>query len=95
MRLGGGVWNRVIPCTIVGTACAALLVHVVEWGAAVSVLWWNATPHVPRIHSTIVLSLALLAVPAAALAGRRTRRQVVVIALAVALVAFVGAPLPQ
>lgn len=90
-----GIWSRVIPYTIVGAACAALLVHAVGWGAAVSVLWRDATPHVPRIQSAIVLSLGLCTIRVAASARRRTRRLVVVTALTVALVAFVVAPLPQ
>ena len=83
MRHGASIRSRIIPYTVVGTACAALLVHVVGWGAAASVLWWDATPHVPHIQSAIVLSLGLLTIRVAASAGRRTRRLIVVAALAV------------
>ena len=69
MHRGAGTWSRPIPYAIVGAACAVLLVHVVGWGAAVSVLWQNATPHVPRIQSAIVLSLGLFYDP-----GRRIGR---------------------
>lgn len=89
------MWSRAVGYVIAGSACAALLVHVAGWGAAVPVLWRDAALHVPRIQSAIVLSLGLLAIRAAASAGRRTRRLVVLAALASTFVAFVSAPLPQ
>lgn len=83
MRHGASIWSRIIPYMVVGAACAALLIHVMGWGAAVSVLWRDATPHVPHIQSAIGLSLGLLTIRVAASAGRRTRRLVIVTARAV------------
>jgi hypothetical protein len=57
-------------------------------------MWQQASPHVPRIQSAVVLSLGLLAIRAGASAKRRTRRTVMVLVLGATMIAFIAAPLP-
>jgi hypothetical protein len=58
----------------------------------VIILCQRATLHVPRVQSAVVIALGILVVRAAS-APRRSRRLVVIAALALAAVAFVAIPL--
>jgi hypothetical protein len=61
---------------------------------AARTILFEASPHVPRIQSIVVLGLGVLTVRAAALRRRRTRQLVVVTVLVMTLAAFLTLPLP-
>ncbi|MDA1184966.1 MAG: hypothetical protein O2930_10020 [Acidobacteria bacterium] len=94
MIAGSSHESRTIRFLLVGAAGALLLLHAVGWVATATVFWEQATLHVPRIQSAIVVGLGLLVVRAAA-APRRNRRLVVVFVLVCTAVAFVALPLPK
>jgi len=75
----------------IGVGGLLLVIHGVGWTATAVVFSRTATLHVPTLQSAIAVALGVVAIRAAAL-GRRTRRRVVLGALALALVAFVAAP---
>lgn len=85
---------RAVRWLVVGLGSAMLSLHAIGWAAATTVFWEQATLHLPRIQSAIVIALGLLVLRAAA-APRRQRRLVVLSVLVCAAVAFVAAPLPK
>ena len=85
---------RATSWAIVACAIALLTLHAAGWSVAAVRLWYDASPHVPRLQSIIAVGLGILTVRGAAARRRRTRRLVVVAALATALAAFVTVPLP-
>ena len=79
---------------ILACAVGVTAIHVVGWGVAARTLLYEASPHLPRIQSIIVLGLGALTVQATATVRRRSRQLVVVAVLAGALAAFLAVPLP-
>jgi hypothetical protein len=88
------LWRRGFEYLLIGSALAALLVHVSGWTMAAAGLWQQAAPHVPRIQSTIVLAIGLVIIRATATARRTARRLIVILALAATCAGLVAAPLP-
>jgi len=86
--------GRAMAYAILACAIAIATIHVLGWGVAARTLLYEASPHVPRIQSIIVLGLGVLAVRAAASLRRRSRQLVVVAVLVGALAAFLATPLP-
>jgi hypothetical protein len=86
--------GRAVAYAILVSAIGVATIHVVGWGVAARTLLFEASPHVPRIQSIVVLGLGVLTVRAAALRRRRTRQLVVVAVLVGALAAFLTLPLP-
>jgi hypothetical protein len=86
--------SRAVRWLVVGVAGAMLTLHAIGWVATATVFWEQATLHVPRIQSAIVIGLGLLVMRAAA-APRRHRRLVVLSVLVCTAVAFVAVPLPK
>jgi len=86
--------GRAIAYAILASAIVVATIHVVGWGVAARTILFEASPHVPRIQSIIVLGLGVLTVRAAALRRRRTRQLVVVGVLVATLAAFLTLPLP-
>jgi hypothetical protein len=86
--------GRAVAYAILLSAIGVATIHVVGWGVAARTILFDASPHVPRIQSIIVLGLGGLTVRAAALRRRRTRQLVVVAVLVGALAAFLTLPLP-
>ena len=86
--------GRAVAYAILVSAIGVATIHVVGWGVAARTILFEASPHVPRIQSIVVLGLGALAVRAAALRRRRTRQLVVVAVLLATLAAFLTLPLP-
>ena len=86
--------SRAVAYAILVTAIGVAIIHVVGWGVAARTILFEASPHVPRIQSIVVLGLGVITVRAAALRRRRTRQLVVVAVLVGALAAFLTLPLP-
>ena len=86
--------GRAIAYAILASAIVVATIHVVGWGVAARTILFEASPHVPRIQSIVVLGLGVLTVRAAALRRRRTRQLVVVTVLVMTLAAFLTLPLP-
>ncbi|MDA1184968.1 MAG: hypothetical protein O2930_10030 [Acidobacteria bacterium] len=86
--------NRAVWWSLVGLTGAMLMLHAIGWIATASVFWEQATLHLPRIQSAIVIGFGLLVLRATA-APRRWRRLVVLCVLVAVAVAFVAAPLPK
>jgi len=86
--------GRAIAYAILASAIVVATIHVVGWGVAARTILFEASPHVPRIQSIVVLGLGVLTVRAAALRRRRTRQLVVVTVLVITLAAFLTLPLP-
>jgi len=87
MRRGFGY--AVLACAI-----AAAAVHAVAWIVAARTIFYEASPHVPRIQSIIALGLGALTARAAASQRRRVRSFVIVSVLVAAFAAFLTVPLP-
>jgi hypothetical protein len=79
---------------ILASAIGAATIHAVAWSVAARAILYEASPHLPRIQSIIVLGLGVLTVRAAALLRRRARQLVVVAVIVGALAAFLTVPLP-
>ena len=79
---------------LVGLTGTMLTLHAVGWMVTASVFWDQATLHLPRIQSAIVIGLGLLVLRATA-APRRRRRLIVLSVLVAVAVAFVAVPLPK
>ncbi|HEU5256306.1 MAG TPA: hypothetical protein VFU28_09960 [Vicinamibacterales bacterium] len=86
--------SRAVAYAILVTAIGVAIIHVVGWGVAARTILFEASPHVPRIQSIVVLGLGVITVRAAALRRRSTRQLVVVAVLVGALAAFLTLPLP-
>jgi hypothetical protein len=86
--------GRAIAYAILASAIVVATIHVVGWGVAARTILFEASPHVPRIQSIVVLGLGVLTVRAAAMRSRRTRQLVVVTVLVMTLAAFLTLPLP-
>jgi hypothetical protein len=86
--------GRAVAYAILVSAIGVATIHVVGWGVAARTILFEASPHVPRIQSIVVLGLGALTVRAAALRHRRTRQLVVVAVLLATLAAFLTLPLP-
>ena len=85
---------RATSWAIVACAGVVLALHAAGWTVAAVHLFYDASPHVPRLPSIVAVALGVLTVHAAATQRRRTRRLVVAAVLASALAAFVAIPLP-
>ena len=86
--------SRSVQVLLAGITSVILMLHGAGWVAAVIVLWQNAAFHIPRAPSSIAIGLSILVLRAAS-ARRRSRRLVVIGALAAAAIAFVAVPLPR
>ena len=86
--------SRAVAYAILVTAIGVAIIHVVGWGVAARTILFEASPHVPRIQSIVVLGLGALTVLGTASLRRRSRQLVVVTVLAAALAAFLTVPLP-
>jgi hypothetical protein len=75
-------------------AIGVTAIHAVGWGVAARTLLFEASPHIPRIQSIIVLGFGALIVQATASRRRRSRQLVVIAVLVGTLAAFLGVPLP-
>jgi hypothetical protein len=86
--------GRAIAYAILACAIGVATIHAVGWGVAARTLLYEASPHIPRIQSIIVLGLGVVAVRAAASLRRRARQLVVVAVLVGAVAAILTVPLP-
>ena len=86
--------GRAMAYAILACAIGVTAIHAVGWGVAARTLLYEASPHVPRIQSIIVLGLGALTVQATASLRRRSRQLVVVAVLVGALAALLAVPLP-
>jgi hypothetical protein len=86
--------GRAMAYAILASAIGAATIHAVAWSVAARAILYEASPHLPRIQSIIVLGLGVLTVRAAALLRRRARQLVVVAVIVGALAAFLTVPLP-
>jgi len=86
--------GRTIAYAILACAIGVATIHVIGWGVAARTLLFEASPHVPRIQSIVVLGLGLLTVWAASSLRRPLRQLAVVAVLVSALAAFLTVPLP-
>jgi hypothetical protein len=86
--------RRAIGYAVFACAIGAAALHAVAWIVAARTILYEASPHIPRIQSIIVLALGVLTVRTTASQRRRRRRVVVIAVLAAALAAFLTVPLP-
>src|SRR6185503_11691919 len=85
--------GRAVAYAVLACAIGAATIHAVAWGVAARAILYEASPHLPRIQSIIVLGLGLLTLRAAASLRRGTRQLVVVAVIVSALAAFLTLPL--
>jgi hypothetical protein len=86
--------GRAVAYAILACAIGATTIHAVGWSVAARAILYEASPHLPRIQSIIVLGVGALTVRAAASLRRRARQLVVVAAIVGTLVALLTVPLP-